>query len=228
MGGSGNDGSHEEGALNGVAGGAADEAAKQDDDSDNSSNSGETGLSDVAKTTSRGLETGEGEEYGGEESIEPDANLIGVADVLEEVAVGEVGQTLANPVVDALGQQSFQPALPVEPTIPVDLLVSVEPITEDTTLPENRTYYDYPIYYEDPYAAFYDDPAYYDYATYYDDPAYYDYAPYYEEQVFVGSDTLDTYYGAAAVTASAQEDGGTGAYAAAGGEAGAYAAVSMG
>jgi hypothetical protein len=236
--GSKSDGSYEKGALNRATGSVAEDVAKQDDDLGNPSHNGETGLS--AAGTSRSVETSEGEEYGGRESIESGADLTGVANVFEEVAVGEGGQTVANPVVDAVGQQPFQPMLPAEPTVTVDLLSSVEPISLDAIFPQDQTYYDYPIYYEDPYAAYYDDPAYYDYAAYYgdpayydyaafyDNPAYYDYAPYYEEQVFIGSGTLDIYYDAAVVSASAQEDGGTGAYAAAGGGAGAYAAVSTG
>src|SRR3712207_6209719 len=74
--GPGNDGSYEEGALNGVTGSFAEDVAKQDDDLGNSSRDGETGLS--ALGSSRSVETGEGEEYGGEESFESNAELIGV------------------------------------------------------------------------------------------------------------------------------------------------------
>jgi hypothetical protein len=227
MGGSGNDGNYEEGASNGVAGSVADEVAKQDDDPGNSSHNGETGLSDSVVGTSRGLETSE-DVYRGEESVETDAVLIGMVDVFEELAVGEVDQTVPTPVVDAYGQQASQPISSAEPMATVDLLASTEPtIVEGAIFPSYPTYYDYPIYYEDPYLVYHEYPTYYDYAAYYEDPAYYDYAAYYEEQVFVEADTLDTYYDTAVVTAaSAQADGGATAYAAAGG--GAYAAISMG
>jgi hypothetical protein len=228
VGSSGIDGSHEEGAVNGETASVADEVAEKEDTSDNPSYIGDTGVSESAARMSRGLETSE-DEYGGEESIELDADLVGVAAVLDEVALREVDHTVPTPVIDAGGQQFLQPILTAEPIVPVNLLAAVEPIiVEDTILPQDSTYYDYPIYYEDPYPVYYEYPTYYDYAAYYEDPAYYDYAVYYEEQVFVDSDTLDTTYNTAAVTVSAQEDGGATAYAAAEGGAGAYAAISTG
>ena len=210
VGSSGKDGSHEEGASNGETAGVTDEVAEQEDASDNSSYSGEVGVSDGAVRTSRGLETSE-DEYG-------------VADVHEEVAVGDFDQTVPTPVSDAGGQQSIQPMLPAEPIVPVELQASAEPIVfEDAIIPQDPAHYDYSVYY-------YEDPTYYDYSVYYyEDPAYYDYSVYYyEEQILEESDTLDTYYNAAVVTASAQAGGGATAYAAAGGGAGTYAAISTG
>jgi hypothetical protein len=223
MGDSDNNGSYDEGASNGVASSVADDVAKQDEDaSDSLSSSGQTGVSDGAATASRGRETSE--DYGVAESDEANPNLAGVADISDEVAVGEVEQTVPTPVVDVGSQQSSQLILPAEQVDPLELLASAEPIIfEDTITPQDPTYYDYPVYYEE--------PAYYDYSDYYyEDPAYYDYSDYYyEEQMLEGWYPSGNYYSAAVATASgAQAGGGATAYAAAGGGATAYAAAGGG
>jgi hypothetical protein len=222
MGDSDNNGSYDEGASNGVASSVADDVAKQDEDaSDSLSSSGQTGVSDGAATASRGRETSE--DYGVAESDEANPDLAGVADISDEVAVGEVEQTVPTPVVDVGSQQSSQLILPAEQVGPLELLASAEPIIfEDTITPQDPTYYDYPVYYEE--------PAYYDYSYYYyEDPAYYDYSDYYyEEQMLEGWYPSGNYYSAAVATASAQAGGGATAYAAAGGGVGAYAAISTG
>jgi hypothetical protein len=222
----GDDEGQEEDVLNGETAGVADKVAEQEDDSDNPSHSGEASVGEGAAKTSRGLETSD-DEYGGEESIELDADLVRVAEVFEEVAVGDVDQTVPTPVIDAGDQQSIQPI------VPVDLLATAEPVmSEDVIIPQGLTYYDYPVYYEDPayydYPIYYGDPAYYDYAVYYGNPAYYEYPVYYEEQILEESETSYTYYVAAVATTSTQEEGGAAAYAAVGGGGGAYAATSTG
>jgi hypothetical protein len=220
VGNSDEDESHEEGVSNGETDGVADKVTVQEYDPDNPSYSGGASVNEAAAKTSRSRETSD-DEYGGEESIELGADLVGVADVLQEVAVGEVDQTLPTPVIDAGDQQSIQPIVPAEPIVPDNLLVNAEPIvSEVVVVPQGPTFYDYPIYYED--------PTYYDYPFYYGDSAYYDYPVYYEEQSVEESETLDTYYGVAVATASTQEEGGATAYAATGGGGGAYAATSMG
>lgn len=222
MGDSDNNGSYDEGASNGVASSVADDVAKQDEDaSDSLSSSGQTGVSDGATTASRGRETSE--DYGVAESDEANPDLAGVADISDEVAVGEVEQTVPTPVVDVGSQQSSQLILPAGQVGPLELLASAEPIIfEDTITPQDPTYYDYPVYYEE--------PAYYDYSYYYyEDPAYYDYSDYYyEEQMLEGWYPSGSYYSAAVATASVQPGGGATAYAAVGGGATAYAAAGGG
>src|SRR4051794_38335944 len=141
MGDSGNNGSYDEDASNGVASSVADDVAKQDEDvSDSLSSSGQTGVSDSTATASRGRET-DGDDYGGAESDEATTDAAGVADVSDEVAVGEVEQTVPTPVVDVGSQQSIQPILPAEQVGPLELLASAEPIIfEDTITPQDPTY----------------------------------------------------------------------------------------
>ena len=222
MGDSSNDGSHDEDASNGVASSVADDVSKQDEDVSNSmSSSGQTGVSDGVATASRDRET-DGENYGEVESDEATPYAAGVADVSDEVAVGEAEQIVPTPIVDVGSQQSIQPILPAEQVGPLELLTSAEPaIFEDTITPQDLTYYDYPVYYEE--------PTYYDYSDYYYDPVYYDYSDYYyEEQMLEGWYPSGNYYSVAVATASVQAGGGATAYAAVGGGATAYAAAGGG
>jgi hypothetical protein len=191
---SGDGGSDQESAANGETAGVADDVAEQEDDTDKQSDSGETGASDGAWSTSGGVVISE-KEYGGVENIELDAGLGGASEVLEEVAVGYIDQTAPLPVFDVGSQQ------PIEPIVPVGQPVFAEPIAVED-----------PGYYE--YLAYYEDPGYYEYLAYYEDPGYYEYSAYYEEQSLEEPDPLGTYDTATFDTAGEEEGGGYGAYAA--------------
>jgi hypothetical protein len=199
-------GSDEESAANGETAGVADDVAEQKDARDNQIDSGETVARDGAQRTGGGVETNE-EVYGGVENMELDTELAGAGGVFEEVAVGDVD--LIAPILAFYGdgQQTINPTVPVEPIVSASPPVSTEPIAfEDSIVPEYLAYYEDPAYYE--YLAYYEDPAYYEYLAYYEDPVSY------EEQIFEESAPLDAYDTAASETASDEESGGSGAYAA--------------
>jgi hypothetical protein len=203
VGSSGNDGSHEEGAVNGETASVADEVAEQEDASDNPSYSGEAGVSETAPRTFRGVENSEDED-GGEENVELEFELVGVADVLEEGAMGEVGQIVPTSVTDAGKQQAVETQLPVESMVPVDLTASAEPtFLEDLIVTQDTTYYGYSTNYDDPAyygdwasyddLAYYGDSAYYDELSYSGDWAYYNDSAYYEEYLAAYEEYLAAY-----------------------------------
>ena len=181
---SGDGGSHEEGVSHEETPGVVDNVAEQEDGPETPSFSSEAGVSEIAPRTFRGLDISE-DEAGGEENAELQLELDGVADVLEERAVGEVGPIVPTSVADAGGQQA------VEPMVPLDLIGSAEPtFTEDLLVIEDTAYLGYSTDYEDP--AYYGDWPNYDDLTYYGDSAYYDDLSYYADWAYYSD---STYYG---------------------------------
>jgi hypothetical protein len=200
---SGDGGSREEGVSNEETAGVTDDVAEQEDAFYTPSYSGEAGVSETAPRTFRGVETSEDED-GGEENVELEFELVGVADVLEEGAMGEAGQIVPTSVTDAGKQQAVETQLPVEPMVPVDLTASAEPtfledliVTQDTTYLGYSTNYDDPAYYghwasyDD--SAYYGDSAYYDDLSYYGDWAYYNDSADYEEYLAAYEEYLAAY-----------------------------------
>jgi hypothetical protein len=187
---SGDGESHEEGVSHEETPGVMDDVAEQEDGPKTPSFSSEAGVSEIAPRTFRGLDTSEDED-GGEEHAELQFELDGVADVLEERAVGEVGPIVLTSVADAGGQQAVEPQLSVEPMVPLDLTGSAEPtFTEDLLVIEDTAYLGYSTDYEDP--AYYGDWPTYDDLTYYGDSAYYDDLSYYADWAYYSD---STYYG---------------------------------
>ena len=138
---------------------STDDVTKQEEDaSDNLSFSGQTGEGGEAVKDFRSPEVSD-DDYRGVESGEVGADLTGMTDVPDKVAVGEVELAVPTPVVDVGGQQSIQSVLPAEPVVPLEPLPTVEPtFLGDAITSQDTTYYDYPVYYED--------PTYYDYPVY--------------------------------------------------------------
>ncbi len=220
---SGEGANYVESAPNGETAVVADNIIEQQKDAThNQSTSGETGASYGVQRTGGGVEIKQ-DEYSGVETLELDAGLAATGGILEELAVGEVNQMAPILAFYDDGQQTINPTVPVEPVELVNPPLLTEPITFETSLvPEYLGYYDeYPAYYEhlgyyDEYSAYYDEyPAYYDeYPAYYEYLAYYEDPVSYEEQIFDDPDPLDAYGSAASETASDEESGGYGAYAA--------------
>ena len=168
-----------------------------------SDSSGESGASEGTRRSFGGVEANE-DEYSGIENIEIEAEPAGAAEVLEEVAIGEVDEVGPISVIDAGGQQPIQPMLPVEWTVPVGSITPIEPAILAEPIAS-----EVPIVPEEPIFYYYGDIPYYDYwAYYYEDPSYY------EEQSMAVPDFLDSYDTAAFETVSEEDGGGSGAYAA--------------
>jgi hypothetical protein len=187
---SGDGESHEEGVSHEETPGVMEDVAEQEDVPETPSFSSEAAVSEIAPRTFRGLDISEDED-GGEENAELQFELDGVADILEERAVGEVDPIVPTSVADAGERQAFEPQLPGESMVPLDLTGSAEPtFTEDLLVIEDTTYLGYSTDYEDP--AYYGDWTNYDDLTYYGDSAYYDDLSYYADWAYYND---WTYYG---------------------------------
>jgi hypothetical protein len=192
---SGEGGSRQAGVSNEESAGVIDQVAEQKDAFDNPSYSSETGASETGQRTFSGAGSSE-DEAGGEEDVELQFELIGAVNVLEEGAVGEVGQVVPTSVGEAGEQQAVEPQSPVEPMVPVDLTASADPtFLEGLLTPQDTTYLGYYTNYDDP--VYYDDLTYYDgSAYYYDDLTYYDDSAYYYDSTYYGDPAYEEYLAA--------------------------------